>query len=84
MKKFFKSMLSSASGDVSSKRVIAFIGFLALAGTMIANSFTHEEIKPSAELVSAGEYVTIACLFGTSLDNFAAPKRPKKDEETEG
>ena len=74
-------MLSSASGDVSSKRVIAFVGFLALAGTMIVNSNTHEEIKPSAELVSAVEYITIACLFGTSLDNFAAPKRPNKTEE---
>ncbi len=74
-------MLSSASGDVSSKRVIAFLGFLALAVTMIINSQTHEEIKPSAELVSAVEYITIACLFGTSLDNFAAPKKPNHKDE---
>jgi hypothetical protein len=84
MKKFIKSMLSSASGDVSSKRVIAFIGFLALAGTMVANSFTHEEIKPSPELVSAVEYVTIACLFGTSLDNFAGSKNNGNKTSEEG
>ena len=84
MKKFIKSMLSSTSGDVSSKRVIAFIGFLALAGTMVANSFTHEEIKPSAELVSAVEYVTIACLFGTSLDNFAGSKNNGNKTSEEG
>ena len=48
---------------------------------MIINSNTHEEIKPSAELVSAVEYITIACLFGTSLDNFAAPKKPNHTDE---
>ena len=70
MKTFFKQMLSEASGVISSKRVIGFLGFMALAITMICNSFTTLDIAPAPELVSAVEYITIGALFGTSLDKF--------------
>ena len=74
MKKFFGQMLSEASGVVSSKRVIGFLGFLSLAITMIFNSFTSLDIAPAPELVTAVEYITIGALFGTSLDKMMAKK----------
>lgn len=74
MKTFFKQMLSEASGVISSKRVIGFLGFMALAVTMICNSFTSLDIAPAPELVTAVEYITIGALFGTSLDKFMDKK----------
>ena len=74
MKTFFKQMLSEASGVISSKRVIGFLGFMALAVTMICNSFTTLDIAPAPELVLAVEYITIGALFGTSLDKFMDKK----------
>jgi len=69
-----KQMLSEASGTVSSKRVIGFLGFMALAVTMVCNSFTTLDIAPAPELVTAVEYITIGALFGTSLDKFMEKK----------
>tara|TARA_R110000751_G_C13577008_1_gene459385 strand:+ start:111 stop:344 length:234 start_codon:yes stop_codon:yes gene_type:complete len=67
MKTFVMSMLSE-SAKISSKRVIGFLGFIALTVTMICNSFTALEVAPAPELVTAVEYITIGALFGTSLD----------------
>lgn len=75
MKKFFMDMLSSPNGSVSSKRVIGFLGFLFLAGTMTANSFSPVEIAPSAELVEAVKYITIAALFGNTVEKFAGSNK---------
>ena len=47
MKTFFKQMLSEASGVISSKRVIGFLGFMALAIRMSCNSFTTLDIAPA-------------------------------------
>ena len=71
MKKFLSSMLSSPEGSVSSKRVIGFLGFLFLAGTMTANSFSPVEVAPSAELVEAVKFITAAALFGNTVEKFA-------------
>jgi len=67
------SMLSESS-KISSKRVIGFLGFIALTVTMVCNSFTTLDIAPAPELVTAVEYITIGALFGTSLDKIL-PKR---------
>jgi hypothetical protein len=83
MIKFLKDMLSSPSGSVSSKRVIGFLGFLFLAGTMTANSFSHVEIAPSMELVEAVKYITIAALFGNTVEKFAGSKSNGGSENAE-
>lgn len=62
------------SGDISTKRTIGILGFLFLAGTMVVNSFSNREIGPVPELVNAVEYITIAALFGTSLDKVMIKK----------
>ena len=64
-------MLSNKSGEVSHKRILGTIGFLALVATMIANSFYHKDIAPSAELVTAVEYLVISTIFGTVVEKFA-------------
>jgi hypothetical protein len=69
--KFLKSLLSDEKGQQSTKRVIAIIGTLFLCATMILNSYSHEDIKPASELVSAVEFIVIACIGATSLDKFA-------------
>ena len=74
MKQFLISMLSESEGEISSKRVIGFLGFISLAVTMICNSFTTLDIAPAPELVTAVEYITIGALFGTSLDKILPKK----------
>jgi hypothetical protein len=76
MKTFIMSMLSEST-KISSKRVIGFLGFIALTVTMVCNSFTTLDIAPALELVTAVEYITIGALFGTSLDKII----PKKASE---
>ena len=73
-------MLSSPEGEVSSKRVIGFLGFLILAGTMVANSFLPIEVAPSAELVEAVKFITAAALFGNTVEKFAS--RSSRDDDS--
>jgi len=79
MKNFFINMLSGDTGSVSTKRVIGFLGFLFLAGTMTANSFSTLDVAPSPELVEAVKYITIAALFGNTVEKFAFGSK-KTDE----
>jgi hypothetical protein len=71
MKAFIKQMFSSKDGDISHKRILGSIGFLALVFTMVANSFSPLEIAPSPELVSAVEYLVMSTVFGSVLEKFA-------------
>lgn len=69
---FFQRMLSdSRSGDISSKRVIGVVGFLALIVMMFINALYPKSIAPSHELISAIEYIVIAALFSASVDKFS-------------
>jgi membrane glycosyltransferase len=79
---FIKSMLSdSKSGEVSSKRVIGFIGFIALLLVMFINALFSKTVAPVPVLVNAIEYIVIAALFGTSVEKFA--NRQKQDSDSE-
>ena len=64
-------MFKGEAGEISSKRVVGIVGAVVLFGTMIANSFSPLDIAPSAELVSAVEWVTILCLGFTSVEKFS-------------
>ena len=80
-KNFIKSMLSDCkNGEVSSKRVIGFIGFLCLIIIMFINALYPKSIAPSAVLVDAIKYIVIGALFSTSVEKFA---KELKDKETE-
>lgn len=74
MKKFFYNMLSGTDGSVSTKRVIGFVGFCFLTAAMCINLFFVANATPSAELIDAVTYITIAALFGNTAEKFAAGK----------
>ncbi len=76
MKQFIKEMFGG--GDTSIKRVIAFLGFLFIAVTMLLNSYEHEDIKPSADLVDAVKVIVLVCIGGNVVEKFLG----KKLEET--
>jgi len=61
-------------GDTSIKRVIAFIGFLFIAVTMVLNSYSHESIKPSEDLVDAVKTIVIICIAGNVAEKFLLKK----------
>ena len=82
-KTFFQRMLSDArSGDVSSKRVIGFVGFLALLVMMFVNALYSKSIAPVEYLVDAIEYIVIAAMFGTVIDKFSKQTKKQDDEPT--
>jgi len=69
-------------GDTSIKRVIAFLGFLFIAVTMLLNSYQHESIKPSEELVDAVKVIVLVCIGGNVVEKFL-DKTTKKTDNTQ-
>ena len=67
MSEFMKELISS-SQNVSSKRVVGIVGFLALLITFLYYVFSGKQLILDVEIVKAIEYITIGALFGTSLD----------------
>ena len=76
MIKFIKDMFGG--GDTSIKRVIAFLGFLFLAVTMLLNSYTHVDIKPSTDLVDAVKVIVLVCIGGNVVEKFLMKKTEEK------
>lgn len=76
MKQFIKEMFGG--GDTSMKRVIAFLGFLFIAVTMLLNSYQHESIKPSEDLVDAVKTIVLVCIGGNVVEKFLS--KDKKNE----
>jgi hypothetical protein len=76
MKKFISEMFGG--GDTSMKRVIAFLGFLFIAITMLLNSYQHEDIKPSADLVDAVKVIVLVCIGGNVVEKFMGKKVEEK------
>jgi hypothetical protein len=72
MKNFIKEMFTG--GDTSMKRVIAFLGFLFISVTMVLNSYSHESIKPSPDLVDAVKTIVIICIAGNVAEKFLLKK----------
>jgi len=77
MKQFIKEMFGG--GDTSIKRVIAFFGFLFIAVTMLLNSYEHESIKPSEDLVSAVKTIVLVCIGGNVAEKFLIRKAEDKN-----
>lgn len=66
MKQFFKD----ENGNYSSKRLAGLICVIALVTSLIANTFSHENIKPSETLVNAVALFAFGALGLTSVDKF--------------
>ena len=73
MKKLLE-IFTGDKGEMSSKRFVGIIGAFVLFGTMAHNSMSTSDIAPSSELVTAVEFIVIACLGFTSIDKFSNKK----------
>lgn len=80
MKKFLNDMFSG--GDTSIKRVIAFLGFLFIAVTMLLNSYSHADIKPSTDLVDAVKIIVLVCIGGNVAEKFLIKKAEEKSSNS--
>ena len=69
--KWLANLLSDERGSVSTKRVIALLSALFICITLLANSFTHQEIAPSDKLVDAVMAICIAAMGTTTIDKFS-------------
>jgi hypothetical protein len=74
-KEWIIDLFKDEKGTISIKPVVAFIGALFLCGTMLANSFSKEEFKPSDKLVDAVMIITAIGMGADTLDKFSAKKK---------
>jgi len=81
--KFFKSMFGDGNGNISSKRVAGIICVVFLNVTLIANSFSHGDIKPSDILVETVGLLAFGCLGLTSTEAIFGKKYDTKKDETQ-
>lgn len=72
-----KGLINDESGSASSKRVAGLICIVFLNITLIANSFSHGDIKPSDVLVQTIGMLAFACLGLTSIDKYTKSKNNK-------
>ena len=62
--------LSSDTGEVSTKRVIGFLGFLVLSTLTIISSY--RTLSPNNELLECVKYITMTAIFGNTIEKFAS------------
>jgi uncharacterized membrane protein len=65
-----KNLLHDENGSTSSKRVAGLLCVIFLNITLLANSFSHDDIKPSDILVQTIGMLAFACLGLTSIDKY--------------
>jgi hypothetical protein len=70
-----KGLLNDETGATSSKRVAGILCIVFLNITLLANSFSHGDIKPSDILVQTVGMLAFGCLGLTSLDKYTKNKK---------
>ena len=68
MKTFFSQIFQDENGNYSSKRFVGILTSLSICAALIANTFSHESIKPSPELVNAATALAFGALGLASVD----------------
>jgi hypothetical protein len=68
------NLLNDESGNASSKRISGLLCVIFLNVTLLANSFSHGDIKPSDILVQTVGMLAFGCLGLTSLDKYTKNK----------
>lgn len=76
--KFFKDILSEDNGKYSSKRVTGILCVLALVASLVINTYSHGDIKPSDALVQAVSLFAFGALGLTSVDKWTSRGKNKK------
>lgn len=72
---FWKELVSDETNRISSKRVAGLLCVVALVVALIANTFSHESIKPSDLLVESVALFAFGALGLTSIDKFTKNKQ---------
>ena len=72
---FWKELVSDETNRISSKRVAGLLCIVALVTALIANTFSHESIKPSDMLVESVALFAFGALGLTSIDKFTKNKQ---------
>ena len=80
-KEWIIDLFKDERGSISVKPIVAMIGALFLSGTMLTNSFTHGDIKPSSDLVNAVVIITAIGMGADTLDKFTHKKEEPKNDE---
>ena len=70
-----KGLLNDETGATSSKRVAGILCIVFLNITLLANSFSHGDIKPSDILVQTIGMLAFGCLGLTSIDKYTKNKK---------
>lgn len=78
-KQWVLDLFKDERGSTSMKPVIGLFLSLCLGGTLIANSFSHGDVKPADSLVEIVGLVIVAMVAGDTLDKFSHKKK-KEDE----
>lgn len=81
-KQWLIELFKDERGSTSVKPVVALIGTLFLCVTMTLNSYTHEQFKPSPELVNAVLIITAVGMGADSIDKFSNKSKEKTENES--
>jgi hypothetical protein len=74
-KKWIIELFRDERGSTSIKPLIAFIGCIFLCGTMLIDTLTKHESKPSDTLVDAVVIITVIGMGADTLDKFSFKKK---------
>lgn len=69
-------------GLTSIKPVIALLGALFLCASMMICSFSHNDVKPSPELINAVMIITAIGMGADTLDKFSHKKKEDSNDTT--
>ena len=75
LKEFVVDLFKDERGSISMKPLIGFMSSLFLCITLLANSFSHGDVKPSDKLVEAVMLITIATVAGDTWDKFSKKEK---------
>jgi hypothetical protein len=74
MRKNIRELLSDENGIISSKRVVALLCVFLLCLIFMLESFRLLEPIQDTALIDALVYISMVCLFGTSVEKFSFRK----------
>jgi hypothetical protein len=77
---WLKGLFNDECNAPSSKRFIGIISGLALCFTLIANSFSPEDIRPSDAIINAVALLAFGCLGLSSVDKYTKKVKDEEDE----
>jgi hypothetical protein len=73
-KSWIQDLFKDERGSTSIKPVIALIGCIFLCTTMLINSFSPVNLKPSSDLINAVMIITSIGMGADTLDKFSLKK----------